>query len=259
MNGKDNQAVSLLIPKKLDELEQLEQVKILHAVESGSRAWGFASPDSDYDVRIVYVRKKEYYLRLEEKPDFINWELNDVYDINGWDLDKALRLFQKSNATLFEWANSPVVYRTTREWEEIYGKMKGFFAKKAAMYHYYGTAKSNYLQYLGGERVNYKKYFYVIRPLLACRWIDEHAAPPPVFFDTLKQQMPDHEIKARIDELQEQKIKMKEGEMGSRQAEIHRFIEAELAFYEARIKALPDERNNDWAYINQVFLKQIEG
>ena len=92
--------IQALVDRKLDEIEEMEGVKILHAVESGSRAWGFASPDSDYDVRFVYVRPEQYYLRLDEKKDFINWELDETLDINGWDLSKTLQHFHKSNASL---------------------------------------------------------------------------------------------------------------------------------------------------------------
>ena len=94
--------IQALVDRKLDEIEEMEGVKILHAVESGSRAWGFASPDSDYDVRFVYVRPEQYYLRLDEKKDFINWELDETLDINGWDLSKTLQHFHKSNASLYE-------------------------------------------------------------------------------------------------------------------------------------------------------------
>ena len=124
-----------LIERKLREIEERENVRILHAVESGSRAWGFASPDSDYDVRFIYVRRREDYLRLDKRDDFIDWELNETLDINGWDLDKALRLFHRSNATLFEWAGSPVVYHTTEQWREIYRTASRYFSPKTAMYH----------------------------------------------------------------------------------------------------------------------------
>ena len=119
--------IQALVDRKLDEIEEMEGVKILHAVESGSRAWGFASPDSDYDVRFVYVRPEQYYLRLDEKKDFINWELDETLDINGWDLSKTLQHFHKSNASLYEWGNSPVVYRTSPEWGEIKAVSESFF------------------------------------------------------------------------------------------------------------------------------------
>ena len=107
------------IREKLAEIEKKERVRVLYAVESGSRAWGVESPDSDYDVRFVYVREKEAYLSLQEKRDVIEWQLDEVLDINGWDLRKALVQFHKGNAVIFEWANSQVVYKTTKEWEEI--------------------------------------------------------------------------------------------------------------------------------------------
>ena len=102
-----------VIQKKLDEIEEKEQVKILYAVESGSRSWGFASPDSDYDVRFIYIRDLKYYLGLQKKKDFISWELNETLDISGWDVSKVLSYLYKSNATVFEWSNSPVIYQTT--------------------------------------------------------------------------------------------------------------------------------------------------
>ena len=130
---------------KLKEIEEKEQIKVLHAVESGSRAWGFASLDSDYDVRVLDIRPMRYYLELQPKKDFIEWELNETLDINGWDLSKTLQHFHKSNATLFEWANAPIVYKTSPEWERIYQTAKKYFSCKSAMYHYYGTAKKNYI------------------------------------------------------------------------------------------------------------------
>ena len=102
-----------LIQEKLREIEGREDCRILLAVESGSRAWGFASPDSDYDVRFIYVRPRESYLRLNRLRDVIELPADDVLDINGWDLDKTLRLLYKSNPTVFEWFSSPLVYQTT--------------------------------------------------------------------------------------------------------------------------------------------------
>lgn len=160
------------IEEKLSEIEEKEEVRILYAVESGSRAWGFASPDSDYDVRFIYVRDRESYLRLEEMRDVIEWQMDDVFDINGWDLKKTLIQFHRGNATLFEWSNSPVVYKTTKDWEQIYEMAKCCFSPKAAAYHYYGTARSTCEKYLQEEQVKYKKYLYALRPLLACQYIE---------------------------------------------------------------------------------------
>ena len=113
------ESIERQISEKLDRIETEYDVKILHCIESGSRAWGFASPDSDFDVRFFYVHKPEFYLRLDRSSDVINYELNDVFDINGWDLQKALRLLYKSNPTIFEWNSSPIVYRTTPQWQRV--------------------------------------------------------------------------------------------------------------------------------------------
>ena len=102
-----------LIIQKLKEIEKTENIRILHAVESGSRAWGFPSSDSDYDVRFIYVRPPEFYLKLEKTRDVIELPINDMLDINGWDLKKTLQLLHSSNPTLFEWMSSPIVYRQT--------------------------------------------------------------------------------------------------------------------------------------------------
>ena len=114
------------IKEKLQEIETMETVKILLAVEAGSRAWGFESPDSDYDVRFIYVRPLAEYLRLDPQKDIIEWQLDNVLDINGWDLNKSLIQFRKGNATLFEWSNSPIVYIHTPEWNYIYNIAKSY-------------------------------------------------------------------------------------------------------------------------------------
>lgn len=250
--------VEELIRLKLKEIEEREHVKILHAVESGSRAWGFASPDSDYDVRFIYVHPMEYYLRLETRKDFIDWELNETLDINGWDLSKTLQHFHKSNATLFEWANSPAVYYTTPEWTQIMTDASGYFACKPAMYHYYGTANKNYHEYLTGDMVKYKKYFYVLRPVLACKWIEAKASPPPVLFQTLADNVLEDNMKALVETLVRKKKEMTESEKGNRIDEINEYITENLTYYKQKISSMEDDRNNDWEKLNQAFLKIIQ-
>lgn len=251
-------AIRPVILEKLAQIERDCQVRILHAAESGSRAWGFASPDSDYDVRFIYVRKREDYLRLEDVPDYIEWELNEVLDINGWDIAKVLRLFHKSNMTPFEWALSPDIYYTTPQWREIYETAAGYFSEKAAMYHYYGTARSNYQAHLLEEQVRYKKYFYVLRPILCCQWIESHGGPPPVRFEDMKCRLEDGELKELIDRLQEQKMRMTEAERGPRSDWLNRYIEDWLSEASEKISRLPDDRTAQWEPLNRVFWGLLE-
>lgn len=159
------------ILEELRKVEEAENVKIIAAIESGSRAWGFASPDSDYDVRFIYVRNSESYLKLEGVRDVIEWKLDDILDINGWDLKKTLQLLHKSNPTVFEWCTSPIIYLQREEFLDIKALLPQYFSVKKSLFHYWHMAETNYREYLKGSEVRVKKYFYVLRPLLAAKWI----------------------------------------------------------------------------------------
>ncbi|MGN0406152.1 MAG: nucleotidyltransferase domain-containing protein, partial [Bariatricus sp.] len=241
------------IEEKLCEIEEQEQVRILLAVESGSRAWGFASPDSDFDVRFIYVRRPEDYLRLDEPRDVIEWQLDEVLDINGWDLKKTLIQFHRSNATLFEWANSPVVYRDCEKWKWGYEQAKTYFSAKAAVNHYYGTANHTYSQYLQGENVKNKKYFYALRPLLAARYIEDFGCPPPVLFEELmKQELPEA-LRTGIEELLERKKTTNEADQNPQIPVIRDFIVTELKRQKMLLSAMEDDRKESWDILNGVF------
>jgi predicted nucleotidyltransferase len=245
------------IRDNLDAIEKQYDVKILLAVESGSRAWGFASPDSDYDVRFIYVHKPEEYLRIDPMKDVIEWQLDEVLDINGWDLKKALCHFHKGNATLFEWCNSPVVYWTTPEWQEICEVGLNYFSEKVAMYHYYGTAKSTYEGFLKGENVKYKKYVYALRPILACRYIEANKSIPPVLFDELKEQQLPEGLKEAVEKMVEIKARSGEKDLLPQVPEIIGFIETELCRIETIAKEKKDDREGNWEPLNEVFRKLL--
>ncbi len=245
------------IEEKLRDIEEKEHVRILYAAESGSRAWGLASPDSDYDVRFIYVRPVADYLRLDNLRDVIEWQLDEVLDINGWDLKKAMIQFQKGNATLFEWANSPMVYRTSKAWEDIDKVARGYFSVKAAVHHYYGTAKSTCMQYLQEEQVQYKKYFYALRPLLTVRYIVRKGSPAPMLFEELmKEELPD-ELQAAVHRVLAVKLASDEKEKHPQDPEIQKFIQEELERQKHLAEKLPDDRCRDWGRLNKVFLEQL--
>lgn len=247
------------IDQKLNEIEEKEGVRVLHAVESGSRAWGFASPDSDYDVRFVYARPQEDYLRIDDVRDVIEWQLDEVLDINGWDLKKALRQFAKGNATLFEWSGSPIVYRTTDEWNRIREVSERYFSEKSAVYHYYGTANSTYQGYLQGDTVRYKKYFYALRPLLAAQYIEKYHVAPPVLFDDLLKLDMSSELRDAIDELLEIKKHTTEKDENPQMPVIRDFIESEVARQKVIADELADDHNKNWDALNKIFSEVIKG
>ena len=245
------------ILEKLDEIEKRESIKILHCIESGSRAWGFASPDSDYDVRFIYVRPKNFYLRLDRTDDVIEWQLDDTLDISGWDLKKALILLHKSNPTLFEWNSSPIVYRTTDEWQKISAVINRYFVAKSGLYHYLSTAKRNYREYLKGETVKLKKYFYILRPLLACKWILAEGTPPPMLFRTLMEKYLNEEIKPDVEKLLDMKMNTPEIGEVKRFDRVNDYLDRSIDEIDGIIAGLPAEDARDWDELNKIFLSII--
>lgn len=247
-----------LILQELHRIEEEHQVKILLAAESGSRAWGFASTDSDYDVRFVYVRKKDAYLRLDEQRDVIELPISDELDINGWDLSKALRLLYKSNPTLFEWFASPIVYR---EDEDFCGRfrplMTEYFSPKNGLCHYLSMAKRNYRTFLCGDTIKLKKYFYVLRPMLACKWILDKGRPAPMLFETLMEAELDRALVGEVKRLLELKKNTPEVRIIPRVAAINTYVEETLEELSQAFDRLPEYVNPGWDVLNEIFITEL--
>jgi predicted nucleotidyltransferase len=247
------------INAELSAIEERENLTILLAVESGSRAWGFASQDSDYDVRFIYVCPREHYLGLNKRRDVCEWMLDDILDINGWDFDKTLRLLHSSNPTLFEWLQSPIVYRKHPGFESLMGSANDYFLSKSGLHHYLHMAEGNYREYLKGETVKLKKYFYVLRPILACRHILADRTPPPMRFAELLETQMDRSLIPEIMELLAIKESSSEMGMAPRRQKINDYIEESLAYISAEIKKLPaSQKKNSWAPLNEIFLQALE-
>jgi len=183
------------ILRALAHIEEKQGVRILFAAEAGSRAWGFESPDSDWDVRFVYVRDFNWYLNITEGRDVLDnyhsmvvgTEFDDpLLDITGWDLRKTFKMLRKSNPQLLEWLASPSIYidRAAPDLRSAAVQTMRMYPLQA---HYQGMAKGNFREYLQGPQVRYKKYLYVIRPLMAATWVREYGSLPPVEFDKILQ------------------------------------------------------------------------
>lgn len=179
-------SIRLQILGKLRAVEAEHGVRVLYACESGSRGWGFASPDSDYDVRFIFVRPAREYLRVTPVRDVIEEVPGPVFDVNGWDLRKALQLLAKGNATLVEWLSSPVVYRQDDRFvARLREVAAAVYQPVRSFHHYYAMGRGNYREYLQGDQVRAKKYLYVLRPLLAAKWVLERPEAPPMAFESL--------------------------------------------------------------------------
>ena len=220
------------IMRRLHAAEKKHDVKILYACESGSRAWGFASPDSDYDVRFIYARKQDWYLSfdVERKRDVIEYPIVDEIDCSGWDIRKALYLFTRTNGALLEWLKSPIVYIESGPFAQaIRDYAPKALNSTALCYHYSHMARSNAKEYLFNEdQVKLKKYFYVLRPLLAIRYLETLKLPPPVEFAKLVDAVAPDIIKPGIDKLLDLKRNAPEVGYGPPVPEINQFIQEEL-------------------------------
>jgi len=225
---------------RIEAAEREHDVRVLLAVESGSRAWGFASPNSDYDARFIYVHRQNWYLSvaLEEQRDVIEYPIVDDIDLNGWDLRKALRLFWKSNPAFVEWIQSPIVYVQVGGFAAAARDLlPSVYSVTSGAHHYHSTAKT-FRGYLTAETVPLKKYFYVLRPLLAARWLERYGTAAPIEFARL---LPIIEsapgLVADIEGLLERKKGAPEMGVGPRVPSINEFIDAELRRLEERPRA----------------------
>jgi uncharacterized protein len=251
--------VSETIRAHLLHMEATESVRILYACESGSRAWGFPSADSDYDVRFLYLRPLDWYLTIEPGRDVLEFPIREGLDINGWDLQKALLLFRKSNPPLLEWLGSPIIY-----WERdsVTAQMRALaddcYSPVACAYHYLHMARGNFRDYLQGDEVWVKKYFYVLRPLLAILWIEQGRGIVPTEFGVLVDALVhDPLLKQAIETLVEEKRRGAELKRGPRIPVISQFIEYELGQREA-ITIAPGHKPSTTEKLNQLFLNALK-
>ena len=245
------------ILQRLSEIESRYDVKVLLAVESGSRAWGFASKDSDYDVRFVYVHRKEWYLKLIEGRDVIEeLDPDGVMDFAGWDLKKALLLMGKGNCGFAEWLNSPTIYRKD---EEFFQKMntlqKDYFRKISAVNHYYHMAMNHNKRYLEKRGCEMKRFMYHLRGLLAAKWAAIHGTYPPVLFEELMEKMVEEEnIKNEIGKLVELKRESREHNTTIVNDDLVNYANRIAAEIEPMLGSFPEDKTQDYKKLDDFFL-----
>lgn len=253
--------ISNLIQIKLHELEQTYKTRILFACESGSRAWGFHSSDSDYDVRFIYAHPKAWYLSIHEMRDVIELPVNKELDINGWDLRKALRLLSKHNAVLFEWMQSPIIYSVKTEFLEGFkGIATTCFSPIAALHHYLSSAKKHYSECINTETVKLKRYFYCLRSTLAGMWIVNYKTIPPMELSKLLPVIEEKQaLINKIQELIQLKASEDESYFHPRDAELEKFLKEGIALCENLALSLSAAPLQDNERLNAFLRRMIEG
>jgi predicted nucleotidyltransferase len=229
------------IVKELNEIEKNYDVKVIYACESGSRAWGFASEDSDYDVRFIYVHPKDWYLTIADKRDVIEIPFDGELDINGWDIRKSLILLRKSNSPLLEWISSPIKYRNVKPKMNVFVELSAVaFLPESSCYHYLSMAKNIISNFDDGEVVKIKSYLYSLRTILCCKWIIMRLNQPPMKIqDLLKEFLPSGELRELADKLIDLKIKGAESANINRSLFFEEYLESQLNFVETKIPKNP--------------------
>lgn len=248
-----------IIQASLAELASEKDIRMLYACESGSRAWGFASPDSDYDVRFIYVKPIEKYLSLQFGSDSINRMLDHELDFAGWELRKLLSLLKKSNASPFEWLQSPVLYHEEGAFvAELKQLSKLYFSPRACAHHYYGIAHNSLKTGLVGDSFKLKKYFYVLRPMLCALWICTYKEVPPLIFEQLFPLLDKkpHVLKL-IKELLIQKKAANETALFERDPVLDAFITDTMAFIQEATMDLPVQKG-DVKHLDVFFRKWVK-
>lgn len=246
-----------IIINKLKEIEEKYNIKILFAIESGSRAWGFPSTDSDYDVRFIYKRKIEDYLKIDPIDDFIDLEIVDELDFKGWDIQKVLRLMLKSNSSINEYLQSPIHYISDEIFEKkLFDLAKSQFNSQKVAMHYLGITTKRMIEMEHENEIKLKSLFYALRSVLSAKWIAENKTIPPMEFEKLKHLIEDKTITNRVNEYLEIKSKVDESYKISKNKELFNWLKnlkTELKIKSEKLSKIEFDKTK----IDELFIKTI--
>ncbi len=245
------------VRKVIQDIECERNIRVLFACESGSRAWGFASPNSDYDLRFIYAHEQSWYLELQEKRDVIDLMLPNELDLVGWDLAKTLRLFASCNLALNEWLDSSVIYWQKEKFrQDLLKLVPEFFKPRKAIHHYLSMARGVSKDNFDGNRIKIKKLFYILRPLFACYWIKENGSMPPTLFQIMiDQKLAKSDILSVIGEVQKQKEVALENEVIEIPESIKTWIDKSITHFEETESSFSSGDKSNWDELNEIMLE----
>lgn len=249
------------ILKKLTETENKHGVKIIHAIESGSRGWGFAAKDADYDCRFVYVHPRDWYLSVQDKPDFIETEQNEVFDIKGVDITRALKYIVKPDASIYEWLSSNEIYICN---DALVNPLKGltteYFNPITLSWHYLSLSKKMVGDIDSADEAKIKKYFYVLRPLANLNFIAKHRTMPHMeYVRTLADTDTSFEIRKAVDELLTVKLASNEHHKIPKNQLLVDYFKAEIEKFEESLKTMQHTKNRDLERVDDVLRRIVKG
>jgi len=244
------------IVSRLEQIAAENNIQLLFACESGSRAWGFPSPDSDYDVRFIYLRSTRDYLSIENGKDNLSFPINDELDIYGWDLRKVLQLLKKSNTTPFEWLQSPIMYKEEPGFKNaLWALCPQFFSQRSNIHHYLGIASGALADLGPANEIKIKRLFYVLRPLLAALWNLERNSIAPMAITPLLELLPVL-LQEQVQELIAWKDNAAEGAMIMIPDVLCSWIKDTMAYVTAQAAALPSKQFEP-APLDEFFIEKL--
>jgi len=255
-----NTTIKESIIDKLQHIEHSYDVKIPLAIESGSRGWGFAAANADYDCRFIYVHKAERYLSILEMDEFIEYELDETYDIKGYDLKRVLKYIMKSQATINEWLSSNVVYikndPITNRLSEL---AADFFNPIPVSHHYLSLARKMLAEITATDEAKIKKYFYILRPIANLNYIRQYGKMPYMEYNkTLDATNPPSNVATAIKALKEQKAARLEHDKIPQHTFLIDYFNSEINSFEGVLKEMEHEKNTDYTSPDEAFRKIIK-
>jgi uncharacterized protein len=243
---------------KLKNIEREERVRILYAVEAGSRAWGYHTDESDYDVRFIYIQEVPAYLNLQGTKDVIVKPARDSIEFSGWDLSKALKLLRKSNPSLMEWLTCENVYIEHPDIEKVRKLRDRTFSPTRCLIHYYHMGKRNMEKYSKEEIKDIKKMMTIIRPWLAYKWIKEYQTFPPNGMNDMVDHIKMNEkMKATISSMLLSRANGKEVPFPFLMY-MEKYIQEDLLKLDGNLEDLHSNDSFHWGDINETFLNILE-
>ena len=246
-----------IIVNKLKEIEFNEGIQMLFACETGSRAWGFPSPDSDYDARFIYKHDLDWYLSLKDRKDSIQIPIEGDLDITGWELKKCMSLMYKSNCALFERLQSRIIYMSKDGFADIMmGLASKCFSAKAAMHHYHSMSLKYVEQCMKHNNVKLKSYFYAIRTTMAASWIRIKGSVAPIYMPDMYAVV-DAQIVTAIEELIHLKSKKNESYMHVRNNVIDEYLQDQIQTNE-NIKDQLSVGKRNVSLLDEFFISEIK-
>ena len=241
----------------LTEIESKHKIKILYACETGSRAWGFPSPDSDYDIRFIYMHERDWYLSLSQRKDTIEVMDGDL-DITGWDLRKCLILLKKSNAPLIERFQSPIEYYAIDGFKNDFRNLiENYYSPTAVFFHHYSLAQKFWEELKDKREVKLKNYFYLIRSLLSCNWIVKDKTVLPMDIEGLMRLI-DTGRRDEIKDLIKLKERVDEKYLFKKDESLDKWISILFEMLDGAKENI-GVRKADNSGLNKFFLKMVNG